>query len=249
MGRSGGHQTILAGHAGHAGRGLRRGRRRGGRLGRPPGPRQPVPDPAQAWSATLHTPPDPVVSPVQRASGAVQPGPPPIAAEQLQLAGGTLYVRDSGRVRALDPRSGRERWAYPAAPQGPATLEVVSFVADVEATAVAVRRTGGSGPEGLVALLDPATGRPRWQRRVGGEVYPDSLAVGSAGVHLVAQDFLTFEQLAARLRRDDRSSLHPRLTTTGRDGRLRWQRPLLDRGGGAGLLATRWPRPPAAGWC
>jgi outer membrane protein assembly factor BamB len=197
---------------------------------------KPVPDPAQAWSATLHTPPDPVVSPVQRASGAVQPDPPPTAAVQLQLAGGTLYVRDSGRVRALDPRSGRERWAYPAAAQGPATLEVVSFVADVEATAVAVRRTGGSGPEGLVALLDPATGRPRWQRRLGGEVYPDSLAVGSAGVHLVAQDYLTFEQLAARLRRDDRSSLHPRLTTTGRDGRLRWQRPLRDRGGGAGLL-------------
>jgi outer membrane protein assembly factor BamB len=197
---------------------------------------KPVPDPAQAWSATLQTPPDPVVSPVQRASGAVQPGPPPPSGVQLQLAGGTLYVRDSGRLRALDPRSGRERWAYPAAPQGPATLEVVSFVADVEATAVAVRRTGGSGPEGLVALLDPATGRPRWQRRLGGEVYPDSLAVGSAGVHLAAQDFLTFEQLAARLRRDDRSSLHPRLTTTGRDGRLRWQRPLLDRGGGAGLL-------------
>jgi outer membrane protein assembly factor BamB len=72
---------------------------------------KPVPDPAQAWSATLHTPPDPVVSPVQRASGAVQPDPPPTAAVQLQLAGGTLYVRDSGRVRALDPRSGRERWA------------------------------------------------------------------------------------------------------------------------------------------
>ena len=197
---------------------------------------KPVPDPAPAWSATLHTPPDPVVSPVQRASGAVQPGPSPIAAVQLQVAGGTLYVRDSGRVRALDPRSGRERWAYPAAPQGTATAEVVSFVADVEATAVAVRRTGGRGPEGLVALLDPATGHPRWQRRVGGEAYPDSLAVGSAGVYLVAQDFLTFEQLAARLRHDDRSSLHPRLTTTGHDGRLRWQRQLLDRGGGAGLL-------------
>jgi outer membrane protein assembly factor BamB len=197
---------------------------------------KPVPDPAQAWSATLHTPPDPVVSAVQRASGAVQVGPPPTSAVQLQLAGGTLYVRDSGRVRALDPGSGRERWAYPAGPQGPATVEVVSFVAGTEATAVAVRRTGGSGPEGLVALLDPATGRPRWQRRLGGEVYPDSLAVGSAGVHLVAQDFLTFEQLAARLRRDDRSSLHPRLTTTGHDGRPRWQRPLRDRGGGAGLL-------------
>jgi hypothetical protein len=133
---------------------------------------KPIPDPAQAWSATLHTPPDPVVSPVQRASGAVQPGPPPVAAAQLQLAGGTLYVRDSGQVRALDPRSGRERWAYPAAPQGPATLEVVSFVADVEATAVAVRRTGGRGPEGLVALLDPATGRPRWQRRLGARSTP-----------------------------------------------------------------------------
>jgi outer membrane protein assembly factor BamB len=197
---------------------------------------EPARDPAQAWSATLHTPPDPVVSPVQRASAAVQVGPPPTSAVQLQLAGGTLYVRDSGRVRALDPRSGRERWVYPAGPQGLANLEVVSFVADVEATAVAVRRTGGSGPEGLVVLLDPATGRPRWQRRVGGEVYPDSLAVGPAGVHLVAQDFLTSEELAARLRRDDRSSLHPRLTTTGRGGRLRWQRPLQDRGGRAGLL-------------
>jgi outer membrane protein assembly factor BamB len=193
-------------------------------------------DPAQAWSATLHTPPDPVVSPVQRASPTVQPGSPPPSAVQLQLAGGALYVRDGGRVRALDPRSGRERWTYPAGPQGPATLEVVSFVADAGATAVAVRRTGGRGPEGLVALLDPASGRPRWQRRLGGEVYPDSLAVGPAGVHLVVQDFLTSEELAARLRRDDRSSLHPRLTTTGRDGRPRWQRPLRDRGGRAGLL-------------
>jgi outer membrane protein assembly factor BamB len=197
---------------------------------------RPAPEPAPAWSATLHTPPDPVVSPVQRASGAVQVGPPPASAVQLQPAGGTLYVRDNGRVRALDPRSGRERWAYPAGPQGPVALEVVSFVAGVEATAVAVRRTGGGGPEGLVVLLDSATGRPRWQRRLGGEVYPDSLAVGPAGVHLVAQDYLTSDQLAARLRRDDRSSLHPRLTTTSRDGRLRWQRPLRDRGGGAGLL-------------
>jgi outer membrane protein assembly factor BamB len=197
---------------------------------------EPARDPAQAWSATLHTPPDPVVSPVQRASAAVQVGPPPPSAVQLQLAGGTLYVRDSSQVRALDPRSGRERWTYPAAAQGPAALEVVSFVAGGEATAVAVRRTGGSGPEGLVALLDPASGRPRWQRRLGGEVYPDSLAVGPAGVHLVAQDFLTSEELAARLQRDDRSSLHPRLTTTGRDGRPRWQRPLRDRGGRAGLL-------------
>jgi PQQ-like domain len=199
-------------------------------------PATPAPDPAQAWSATLHTPPDRVVSPVQRASGAVQPAPLPTAAVQLQLAGGTLYVRDSGRVRALDPRSGRERWTYPAGPQGPATLEVVSVVAGAEATVVAVRRTGGSGPEGLAVLLDPATGRPRWQRRLGGEVYPDSLAVGPAGVHLVVQDFLTSEQLAARLGRDDRSSLHPRLTATGHDGRLRWQRPLRDRAGGVGLL-------------
>ena len=70
-----------------------------------------------------------------------------------------------------------------------------TFVAGVEATAVAARRADGSGPEGLVVLLDAATGRPRWQRRVGGEVYPDSLAVGPAGIHLVAQDYLTFEQL------------------------------------------------------
>jgi len=197
---------------------------------------RPAPEPAPAWSATLHTPPDPVVSPVQRAGGAVQVDPLPTSAVQLQQAGGTLYIRDSGRVRAVDPRSGRERWAYPAGPQGPANPEVVSFVAGVEATAVAARRTDGSGPEGLVVLLDAATGRPRWQRRVEGEVYPDSLAVGPAGIHLVAQDYLTFEQLAARLRRDDRSSLHPRLTTTSRGGRPLWQRPLRDRGGGAGLL-------------
>jgi outer membrane protein assembly factor BamB len=163
-------------------------------------------------------------------------GPLPTSAEQLQQGGGTLYIRDSGRVRAVDPRSGRERWAYPAGSQGPANPEVVSFVAGVEATAVAARRTDGSGPEGLVVLLDAATGRPRWQRRVGGEVYPNSLAVGPAGIHLVAQDHLTFEQLAARLRRDDRSSLHPRLTTTSRGGRPLWQRPLRDRGGGTGLL-------------
>jgi len=67
--------------------------------------------PASAWSATLHTPPDPVVSPVQRASGAVQVGPLPTSAEQLQQGGGTPYIRDTGRVRAVDPRSGRERWA------------------------------------------------------------------------------------------------------------------------------------------
>ena len=108
---------------------------------------RPAPEPAPAWSATLHTPPDPVVSPVQRASGAVQVGPLPTSAVQLQQAGGTLYIRDSGRVRAVDPRSGRERWAYPAGPQGPANPEVVSFVAGVEATAVAARRTDGSGPE------------------------------------------------------------------------------------------------------
>jgi outer membrane protein assembly factor BamB len=118
---------------------------------RPPPAAEPVP----AWSASLSSPADPVPSAIAAGDAAVRLG--------LQLAGGALLVRDGGRLRALDPRGGQERWRFPAGPEGSGTLEVVSFVADDRGTAVLARgRTGGGGPDGLVALLDPASGRPRW---------------------------------------------------------------------------------------
>jgi outer membrane protein assembly factor BamB len=145
----------------------------------------------------------------------------------LQLAGGALLVRDGGRLRALDPRGGQERWRFPAGPEGSGTLEVVSFVADDRGTAVLARgRTGGGGPDGLVALLDPASGRPRWQRRVGGDVFPNSLAVGPAGIQLAAQDPLTFDQLISKRQRADWSPLHVRLIALDGTGRPRWREPL-----------------------
>jgi hypothetical protein len=93
-------------------------------------------------------------------------------------------------------------------------------------------RTGAGAPDGLVALLDPVTGRPRWQRRVGGDVFPNSLAVGPAGIQLVAQDPLTFEQLIAKRQRADWSPLHVRLLALGPTGRPRWRRPLSEVTGG-----------------
>jgi outer membrane protein assembly factor BamB len=182
-------------------------------------------EPAPAWSAYLGSPANPVSSAAQVGSASIQPGPP--LAPNLQLAGGTVHVRDGGRLRALDPVGGQERWRFPAGPDGPGTPEVVSFVADVDGTAVLARgRTGGGAPDGLVALLDPATGRPRWQRRVGGDVFPNSLAVGPAGIQLVAQDPLTFDQLIAKRQRADWSPVHVRLIALDRAGRPRWRRPL-----------------------
>jgi outer membrane protein assembly factor BamB len=116
---------------------------------RPP----PTAEPAPAWSASLGPPANPVPSAILADSASIQRG--------LQLAGGMLLVRDGGRLRALDPGGGQERWRFPTGPDGPGSPEVVSFVADVRGTAVLARgRTGGGAPDGLVALLDSATGRP-----------------------------------------------------------------------------------------
>jgi outer membrane protein assembly factor BamB len=129
--------------------------------------RPPTAEPIPAWSATLSSPANPVPSAILADSASIQPG--------LQLAGGTLYLRDGGRLRALDPGGGQERWRFPTGPDRPGSPEVVSFVADVGGTTVLARgRTGAGAPDGLVALLDPVTGRPRWQRRVGGDVFPNS---------------------------------------------------------------------------
>lgn len=188
---------------------------------RPP----PTAEPAPAWSASLGPPANPVPSAILADSASIQRG--------LQLAGGMLLVRDGGRLRALDPGGGQERWRFPTGPDGPGSPEVVSFVADVRGTAVLARgRTGGGAPDGLVALLDSATGRPRWQRRVGGDVFPGSLAVGPAGIQLVAQDPLTFDQLIAKRQRADWSPLHVRLIALDRTGRPQWRRPLHEVTGG-----------------
>jgi outer membrane protein assembly factor BamB len=184
--------------------------------------RPPTAEPIPAWSATLSSPANPVPSAILADSASSQPG--------LQLAGGTLYLRDGGRLRALDPGGGQERWRFPTGPDGPGSPEVVSFVADVGGTTVLAR--GRGAPDGLVALLDPVTGRPRWQRRVGGDVFPNSLAVGPAGIQLVAQDPLTFEQLIAKRQRADWSPLHVRLIALGPTGRPRWRRPLFEVTGG-----------------
>ncbi|MFE6956328.1 PQQ-binding-like beta-propeller repeat protein [Streptomyces sp. NPDC057696] len=70
------------------------------------------------------------------------------------LSGGLLHLVDDGRIRALDPRTGEERWAVDAS-----AYEAVEHGAD---TTLLI----GSG--GTVRALNSATGKPRWTKHVGG---------------------------------------------------------------------------------
>ena len=70
------------------------------------------------------------------------------------LSGGLLHLITDRRIRALDPRTGEERWtadasAYDAVEHGVDTTLLV-----------------GSG--GTVRALNSATGEPRWTKRIGG---------------------------------------------------------------------------------
>ena len=126
---------------------------------------------------------------------------------QMQLAGGLLLVNSAfggTAVTAYIPATGRVAWTFET--PGPQAGTTGSWAAVAAGTAgVAVAVTNLPGPGGLY-LLDPATGRVRWQ----------AATLVGPGPLLTAAGVIDIEDTAA-------NGLEAIVDRDAADGRIRWQ--------------------------
>jgi outer membrane protein assembly factor BamB len=108
--------------------------------------------------------------------------------ESLAVAGATVYTSDGQNTYAIDAASGSRSWVADAGEllaANPTTVVCAGY---------AERRPA-------VTVLDPATGTPRWTRRLedielGASSPPDLAALSASGLHLVGRGTLVTLDLA-----------------------------------------------------
>ncbi|MGP4049246.1 protein kinase domain-containing protein [Streptomyces sp. 2A115] len=89
-----------------------------------------------------------------------------------ELSGGLLHIASDGRLRALDPRSGKQRWDVD-------TSAYAAVVHSADTTLLV-------GERGAVRALDSASGEERWSGRIGGLGTQWISGSGGAGVFYAA---------------------------------------------------------------
>ena len=157
-----------------------------------------------AWTYHMRQPQD--VEAAQRRAAAATPGQPPPppgpltglrASESIPLViGGTMYLGTPyGRVVALDPETGREKWVY-ALPGGdaPSIRGVSYWPGDGKAPAAVVFGTRS----GKLVSIDAATGKPSPGFGVDGFVdvkTPEVMQTGPGGLYFIPSPPVIYRNL------------------------------------------------------
>ncbi|MEV0226903.1 PQQ-binding-like beta-propeller repeat protein [Streptomyces sp. NPDC050704] len=102
------------------------------------------------------------------ADGSANGGSSEDATALPELSGGLLHIASDGRLRALDPRSGKQRWDVD-------TSAYAAVVHSADTTLLV-------GERGAVRALDSASGEERWSGRIGGLGTQWISGSGEAGV-------------------------------------------------------------------
>jgi outer membrane protein assembly factor BamB len=145
-----------------------------------------------------------------------------------ELAGETLLAIGAGRLHALDPLTGVQRWdvgytdgrrviGFQATP----TLAVLVVMRPDPATGLAATSLAG---------VDVATRAVAWERPLDADAYAGSLLLSADAAYVAVADSVDGGEYQALRERGVAVPLHPRVRAyTLADGALRWERTLPER--------------------
>lgn len=145
-----------------------------------------------------------------------------------ELAGATLLAIGAGRLHALDPLTGAQRWDVGYGDG----RRVSGFQATPSLAVLVVMRPDsatGLTATSLVAV-DVATHAVAWDRPLDADLYPGSLLLGPAVAYVTVADSVDGAEYQALRERGVAVPLHPRVRAYAlADGALRWERTLPER--------------------